>query len=193
MEPEPSHGDIERRAPRRNWDGYAAVIATLIGLLALVVSGYTAYVQRQQLRAQVWPHLSIRFSNTRPHVRFMVVNGGTGPARVTAVRVTVDKRLVKTWNQAETVMGEQPGSIVTSQFSGSVIPADKELEIVAPFDEATTERFLRSFLGDRHAIDVTACYCSVLDECWVVTSDTVSAPIASPDDCPIPLAERFRQ
>jgi hypothetical protein len=37
----------------RDWDAYAAVIASFIGLLALSVSGYTAYVQRQQLRGAV--------------------------------------------------------------------------------------------------------------------------------------------
>src|SRR5262245_57135936 len=52
---------VQQRATttRRNWDAYAAVIATLVGLLALVVSAFTAYVQRQQLRAQVWPHLTV--------------------------------------------------------------------------------------------------------------------------------------
>jgi hypothetical protein len=39
---------------RRDWDAFAAVIASFIGFLALAVSAYTAYVQRQQLRAQVW-------------------------------------------------------------------------------------------------------------------------------------------
>jgi uncharacterized membrane protein YebE (DUF533 family) len=38
--------------PGRKWDAYAAVIASFIGLLALAGSGYTAYVQRQQVRAQ---------------------------------------------------------------------------------------------------------------------------------------------
>ena len=38
--------------PRRNWNAYSAVIASLVGLLALVVSAYTAYVQGEQLRLQ---------------------------------------------------------------------------------------------------------------------------------------------
>ena len=45
------------RLGRRDWDGLAAVIAAFVGLLALLVSGYTAYLQRQQVRAQVWPYL----------------------------------------------------------------------------------------------------------------------------------------
>ena len=80
------------RRPRRHWDAYAAIIATLIGLLALLVSGYTAYVRRQQLRAQVWPYLTVSSSNVPPSVGYHVINSGTGPARVIAVRVTVDDR-----------------------------------------------------------------------------------------------------
>ena len=34
----------------RNWDALAAIIAALIGAFALVVSGYTAYLQRTQVR-----------------------------------------------------------------------------------------------------------------------------------------------
>src|SRR3569833_993373 len=50
--------------PGRDWDALAAVIASFIGLLALAVSGYTAYVQREQLRAQVWPRLEIDYSSS---------------------------------------------------------------------------------------------------------------------------------
>ncbi len=39
----------------RSASRYDAVIATLVGFLALCVSGYTAYMQRQQVRAAVWP------------------------------------------------------------------------------------------------------------------------------------------
>src|SRR3954469_5768792 len=76
--------------PRRDWDALAAVIASFIGLLALAVSGYTAYVQREQLHAQVLPHLTIASSNVDPGSSWYVTNEGMGPARVTAMRVIVD-------------------------------------------------------------------------------------------------------
>jgi len=43
----------ETRAATR----YETVIATLIGCVAVCVAGYTAYMQRQQVRAAVWPIL----------------------------------------------------------------------------------------------------------------------------------------
>src|SRR5207248_1124344 len=42
---------------------YDAVVATFVGFLALCVSGYTAYMQRQQVRAAVWPILVFDKSN----------------------------------------------------------------------------------------------------------------------------------
>jgi hypothetical protein len=61
-----SIGSTAEASPRhtsRNWSALAAIVASLIGLMALVVSGYTAYVQRQQVRAQVWPYLMIGYAD----------------------------------------------------------------------------------------------------------------------------------
>ena len=45
-----------------------------VGLLALCVSGYTAYLQRQQVRAQVWPYLEPGISGSKRDV--MLFNKG---------------------------------------------------------------------------------------------------------------------
>jgi hypothetical protein len=44
----------------REWEK-GAVIASCIGWLALVVSGYAAWIQRQQVRAQVWPNIVLGY------------------------------------------------------------------------------------------------------------------------------------
>src|SRR5207249_10979872 len=50
-------GAMPEQRETRGASRYDAVIATLVGFLALCVSGYTAYMQRQQVRAAVWPIL----------------------------------------------------------------------------------------------------------------------------------------
>jgi hypothetical protein len=186
-------GRQETAKPRRSWDAYAAVLATLIGLLALVISGYTAYVQRQQLRAQVWPYLTVSTSDVSPVVGLHVVNSGTGLARKITVRVTVDKKLVTSWWHALEAMGAKPEGVVISQLSSMVVPAGKDVMIIGPNNEETTPQFKQLFLSGQHAIVVTICYCSVLDECWVVASDATPDAIADPDACPITAVERFKQ
>lgn len=42
---------------------YETIIATLVGVCALAVSAYTAYIQKQQVRAQVLPSLEYSTSN----------------------------------------------------------------------------------------------------------------------------------
>ena len=66
-----------------------AIVATFVGVLALGVSGYTAYIQRQQVRAQVWPYLEVGYSNV-PTLRMTLVNKGAGPAIVKNVIIRVD-------------------------------------------------------------------------------------------------------
>jgi hypothetical protein len=56
-------GAVPEKRETRRASRYDAIIATLVGLCALCVSAYTAYVQRQQVRAAVWPILEFDSSN----------------------------------------------------------------------------------------------------------------------------------
>lgn len=100
-DPEPDAGTATRRGIR--WDAMAAIIAALIGLLALCVSGYTAYIQRQQVRAQVWPYLKIGQSTFPPSI--YVANQGVGPAIVHSVEVLVDGKPQPDWTHVFTAVG----------------------------------------------------------------------------------------
>lgn len=102
------------------WDALAAVIASLVGLLALIVAGYTAYIQRQQVRAQVWPHLDVGQSTFPPSI--YVVNQGVGPAIVRSVEVRVDGRPQPDWDHVFAAEGMQ-GDINTQgpAINGNVL------------------------------------------------------------------------
>ena len=179
---------------RRDWDALAAVIASFIGLLALGVSGYTAYVQRQQLRAQVWPHLALSHANTGS-VAMFVTNQGTGPAQKIMMRVVVDGVAVTHWSDVQKAAGYSVGEgVIISQINGSVIPAGKQIAILRPNDqERSLTRFLELLPGGRHAVEVTLCYCSVLHECWATSTSQLeeSDVPGPPESCPIRDAERF--
>ena len=53
----------------------------------LCVFGYTAYMQRQQVRAAVWPMLEFDASNGP--IKFTLANKGVGPAIIKHVVVKV--------------------------------------------------------------------------------------------------------
>ncbi|MER3546617.1 MAG: hypothetical protein C4338_03040 [Rhodanobacteraceae bacterium] len=90
--------------PRRcNWDAVSALIAALIGLLALCVSGYTAYIQREQVRAQVWP---VVFSGNNDNENSVeVYNNGVGPAIVQSAQIWVSGKPQPDWMHVLVALG----------------------------------------------------------------------------------------
>ena len=189
-----AQGGVARAGKRRrNWDALAAVIASFVGLLALAVSGYTAYVQREQLRAQVWPRVQPSYNNVGS-VGMFVTNQGTGPARVIAVRVAVDGVPATRWADVKKAAGYSAGEgIITSSLNWSVIPAGKEIAFLRPDEqERSLARFRELLPGGKHGVELTLCYCSVLDECWAIGANLWQSTVpGTVESCPITASERF--
>ena len=113
---------------------YDAIIATFVGVCALCVSGYTAHVQRQQVRAAVWPILEFDSSNA-PDIHFTLANKGVGPAIIRHVIVRVDGQPVRNWKEALGRIlgpGEHLGS--ESDMSGHVFAAGESRTAFTPHD-----------------------------------------------------------
>src|SRR4051812_36288385 len=114
---------------------YETIVATLVGVSALFVSGYTAYVQRQQVRAAVWPILEFSTSND-PTIRLTLDNKGIGPAIVRHVRVTVDGEPVRNWYEAlQKMLGPGKHSYSQSTISGHVLAAGESMNVLMPHDD----------------------------------------------------------
>jgi hypothetical protein len=177
----------------RNWDVYAAIVASLVGLLALLVSAYTANIQRQQVRAQVWPRLEVSRSPDRREM--VVANVGIGPARVRAVSVKLDGRALKSWDEVMHALGHPTGYGV-SQLSHRVFAPGQRIQVINGWDNEEGRRaFKHVFVESEARLDVLICYCSVLDQCWMA-GGLKSWGIDDDreiDDCPIAAADRFEQ
>lgn len=152
---------------RRDWDGVAAIIAALVGLLALIVSGYTAYVQRQQVRAQVWPYLQFEFSTVLAHLEWR--NQGMGPAIVHSVQAFVGGKPQHDWHELKHSLAVDDLHFTTSSMNGTVLTPGQTLEWIRFQDEADFARFFDA--GKRMKFRYRICYCSTLDECWLFDSD----------------------
>ena len=92
-------GAMPEEKQTRGASRYDAVVATFIALLAVCVAGYTAYMQRQQVRAAVWPILEFDTS-IQPDIHLTLSNKGFGPAIIRHVVVKVDSQPVRNWNEA---------------------------------------------------------------------------------------------
>src|SRR5438105_12199964 len=127
-------GFVPEERATRGASRYDAVIATLVGLCALCVSGYTAYIQRQQVRAAVWPILEFDSSNA-PDIHFTLANKGVGPAIIRNVIVRVDGQPVRKWKDVlERILG--PGEHLGSEsdMSGHVLAAGESMTVYTPHD-----------------------------------------------------------
>jgi len=146
---------------RRDWNGVSAIIAALIGLLALCVSGYTAYIQRQQVRAQVWPYLEPGISGSKRGL--LLFNKSVGPALIEGVQVLVDGKPQRNWKAVFNALGlNYDHHIPYSTISGVVIPANDHIDqLLFP----TGDDF-NLFVRESKRLELRLCYCSSLGECW---------------------------
>lgn len=172
----------------RNWDALAAVIAALIGALALIVSGYTAYLQRTQVRAQVWPYLMLANYDTESSIKLL--NKGVGPAIVKSMQVRVDGKPQHTWREVATALGVEHITLRTSTINDNVISGGEVVPMLV-FDDVDSYRRFRKAQAQRSAFEI--CYCSTLKECWLYFDDTSARAMRTPvDSCPaVPRADAF--
>lgn len=180
---------------------YEAFVATFIGVLALGVSAYTAYVQRQQVRAQVWPILQYSTSN-EPALRLSLANKGVGPALIRDAVVSVDGQPLPLWRDVlRRLLGPAPHHYSQSTVSNIVLAAGEGRDILEPRDaqggglrpgSPGSEGDLFDRARGRVAVEI--CYCSTLGDCW-----TLRAGGSQPDStvetrrCPSPSERTFRE
>ena len=176
-----------RRLPHEvRWDAAAAIVASLVGLLALLVAGYTAYIQRQQVRAQVWPYLLGAVSSDKHELIW--INKGVGPAIIRDVEVMVEGKPQADWPGVFRALRIQPPKFQQSTLNFNVVSAGERVDWLVFQDPADYDRF--RLIQSR--VHVKVCYCSTLGDCWIsdsTTSGNGRLPVAK---CPrLPAASQF--
>jgi hypothetical protein len=179
---------------------YETIIATLVGVSALFVSGYTAYVQRQQVRAAVWPILEFSTSN-EPVIRFTLANKGVGPAIIRHVAVTVDGQPARNWPEIlQKLLGPGAHRMSQTTIHGRVLAAGETVEVLIPHDDENHPLafekggpLFTALDNERRRIAVDICYCSTLGECWTLHSGSDGSSTTETRTCPDSSATAFEQ
>ncbi|MEL1264492.1 hypothetical protein [Pseudoxanthomonas putridarboris] len=150
---------------RTEWNAVAAVIAALIGLLALGVSGYTAMLQREQVRAEVWPYLQPAITIAQDSMAISLENKGVGPALVGGLRVHVDGQPQRNWPDVFDALGlSDLRDTRASTINGIVIARGETIQQIGFDDAADFQRVL----GQYPRMALVLCYCSTLGDCWLL-------------------------
>ncbi len=170
------------------WDAAAAVIAALVGLLALFVAGYTAYIQRQQVRAQVWPYLLM--ANSDDSAEYMWFNKGVGPAQVKSVQAFVDGKPQRNWAAVFGSMRLENLNYGQSTLKGDVLSPGEKLDWLQFKEHGDFKRFRDT--AHRMKLDFKVCYCSALGDCWMNDSSRGWNDRRPVGTCPkLPESEQF--
>jgi len=167
----------------------------------LCVSGYTAYMQRQQVRAAVWPILQFDSANA-PDIHFILANKGVGSAIIKNVIVRVDGQPMRNWSQVfEKLLGPGEHHAAENDMSNRVLAAGESMTVLTPFEtDWDPIKFDRSnpvwqkMNKDRDRLTVEICYCSSLGECWTLRGGGLTASTTTEcRRCPTPSATSFQQ
>jgi hypothetical protein len=152
------------------WDAVAAIIASLVGFLALLVAGYTAYIERyiaeiqtKQVQAQVWPWLVAGNNDNERSIE--VLNKGVGPAIVRSAQVFVDGKPQPDWQHVLEALGTVPHQYSQSTLNPNVLTPGEKVPAIQFANEDDYRRFRAAAVT--HLTLVNICYCSTLGECWM--------------------------
>jgi hypothetical protein len=173
---ERADADARSRARFVEWGSFSALA---VSFLALALSAYQARemsaqtrLMQSQARAGVWPYLSIGYSiddaGQTPGYAFEIDNDGVGPARIESVTMTLDGKPVGTWREIFRVFfGDAPVSATYSKIYGKVLPPNTNRDTTIEALRLSDIGQARAFYAAQDRLEMTICYCSVYDDCWI--------------------------
>jgi len=165
-----------------------------VSVVSLGVALSSNRTQERLLAASSWPTLEAGSGNRSDagtdEITLVLGNNGVGPARLRGVRVFYkgefagnSRRLLKQCCEA----GDNPITDVTSGTRGRVLKAGDQIVLITLPKETNSDELWKRFDRARFDVTVKACYCSVLDDCWMFDSTKMDPePVRS---CPALTAE----
>jgi hypothetical protein len=189
MEDEQRRVETERRS-RKLERRLELFFGAGVGLLALFVSAYTVYLQRQQLKVQAWPRLTVE-ADSQPgsgsdDLRSAVVlrNRGVAPAEIRTMSLAFAGKALPSWKEWSESVSRELG-IDGFQFSkvsapiGTVIGVGQDV----PLFVTSSRRTVAALAADKET-SMSFCYCSMLDDCWVLSVVNDEQTTSAVSRCP---------
>jgi hypothetical protein len=181
--------DESRRPRYPSGDTIAALGAIVVAVASLVLAIDQTRTQRKQLAAAVWPSVRVLYSNLEdtehPRYHLFLANGGVGPARIQSFSIIWQGKPVKdveSWGKAA-CPNIPPGNWIFGTQTGTILSPGTQATIVRHPHEAASadDRCIEETMLQQAVIRV--CYCSALDDCWVVSRGSGSSEPEPVRDC----------
>ena len=176
----------------RRWRVIEIVIAgaiVAISLASLFTAVYQSIIMRRTLEASVWPRVEWENSNYDEErgvnaIIFALANRGVGPARIARVEILLkgermgneDALLLdccvdgETREERSVTLKRLTERTFTSTLDGSALTPGQErilFRFERPVEDSLGLAVWHRLNEIRDELDLTVCYCSVFDDCWV--------------------------
>jgi hypothetical protein len=152
-----------------------AISAVFIGVCAIGISLYETSLIRQAQKGSVWPALGGGYSYNQDGFSYLFENAGVGPAIIEYIVLTVDGEPVENWSQFFDKLGIDIGNYLVTQASGRIISPQSRVDILSIPPQENIDEFARQ----QSRVDVEVCFCSVYDDCWVITMTERAKEVAN--------------
>lgn len=192
---------LPRRTGVHKLDLFVGACALLVSAVSLFIGWQSNRTQQRMLAASVWPYLSWDTSNYSEETQQQIVtleihNSGVGPARIETVELSYQGQALANGGQLvmacckQQVEGLKNWSSRTSTINPVVIPAHDQVKFFGILKTGDNASLWETFNHERFKVEGRVCYCSVLDECWLLESArNVPQPVGS---CPAPAGVQYR-
>lgn len=180
----------------------SAIFISVVSLIVSIHHGRTmeklVAANEKQVKASTLPILRYVTGNLENNVKmvhFNLTNGGTGPAIIEWFRLEWDDQpttgpqdlLERCCGRGKPV---KTGTTLTDVASGTTIPArDRRIVFALPADAADPELYQLLDHEARYKVRAEACYCSVLEDCWITDFKDQPREVKSCE--PIPENQRW--
>jgi len=188
--PATAHRSLLARFDDRRIELLIGFCVVMISVISLFVAASANRTQERLLAASAWPNLQFATGNAdrdgNPAVTFDLVSRGVGPARVRWAEVTYDGHVVA--DSAELLgrccarekrASARPVVTTTSGIQPRVVGPDEWITFFRMPRAGNAEPVWTALERSLPLVAMRACYCSVLDDCWMLDSrQPEPAPVA---------------
>jgi hypothetical protein len=192
--------ETARKRAATNWlDLIVGGSAILIAVISLVVALRQSQIMERQLAASVWPYLQYQTSNAtedgKQVISFGVENVGVGPARVHSISMRIGDKPIRNVSElwtaccADLVTAHGDPAWRISSLHNQVLAPNRPKTFLLLTNASSNLPYWQRLNTEQSKIQIKVCYCSVLDECWLLDSSKDDrAPVAA---CPAPQADDY--
>ncbi|MGJ3232011.1 MAG: hypothetical protein ACFE0P_09445 [Oceanicaulis sp.] len=183
---------------RLRFETVGSIAAIVVGVAALFVSWDQARVMRAQQHASVLPAIQIDGYQSRDaqtaSIGLRVRNAGVGPAILSSVDLARLGEPSEDFAPIAVLLPEDY-NINWSTMIGRVVAAGETVEAVSfhwPVSALDAEQ-AEALAAEWASWDVTVCYCSVFDRCWIAETRGVGDRARDVKSCPSPDYDLFER